>query len=122
MTQTSALLNNLELLVVSNDYATLKMLVRACQEFGSRLDSTPSLTSANDFLRRRKIDGIIIDLQVPGALEFIATVRNSNSNRTRSEEHTSELQSRSDLVCRLLLEKKKKRLAEAMTLLAVMQA
>src|SRR2546421_7692774 len=28
--------------------------------------------------------------------------------RTRSEEHTSELQSRSDLVCRLLLEKKKK--------------
>src|SRR2546428_7450106 len=27
--------------------------------------------------------------------------------RPRSEEHTSELQSRSDLVCRLLLEKKK---------------
>src|SRR5438105_8262717 len=29
--------------------------------------------------------------------------------RTRSEEHTSELQSRVDLVCRLLLEKKKKK-------------
>src|SRR3989440_3465108 len=29
--------------------------------------------------------------------------------RIRSEEHTSELQSRSDLVCRLLLEKKKKK-------------
>src|SRR5712664_1765192 len=29
--------------------------------------------------------------------------------RVRSEEHTSELQSRSDLVCRLLLEKKKNR-------------
>src|SRR2546427_13286774 len=28
---------------------------------------------------------------------------------TRSEEHTSELQSQSNLVCRLLLEKKKKR-------------
>src|SRR6266403_6318165 len=28
--------------------------------------------------------------------------------RSRSEEHTSELQSRRDLVCRLLLEKKKK--------------
>src|SRR5438034_8390775 len=28
---------------------------------------------------------------------------------TRSEEHTSELQSHSDLVCRLLLEKKKKK-------------
>src|SRR6266496_3927927 len=29
--------------------------------------------------------------------------------RSRSEEHTSELQSRRDLVCRLLLEKKKKK-------------
>src|SRR2546422_3660338 len=31
-----------------------------------------------------------------------------SSYRTRSEEHTSELQSRLHLVCRLLLEKKKK--------------
>src|SRR5206468_11494961 len=30
----------------------------------------------------------------------------SHGRTTRSEEHTSELQSRSDLVCRLLLEKK----------------
>src|SRR5216683_4756576 len=30
----------------------------------------------------------------------------ANSARCRSEEHTSELQSRSDVVCRLLLEKK----------------
>src|SRR5438034_1777130 len=33
----------------------------------------------------------------------------SSCSRRRSEEHTSELQSHSDLVCRLLLEKKKKR-------------
>src|SRR5438067_6350614 len=32
------------------------------------------------------------------------------ARRARSEEHTSELQSRFDLVCRLLLEKKKKEL------------
>src|SRR5260221_11637695 len=31
-----------------------------------------------------------------------------NRRQARSEEHTSELQSHSDLVCRLLLEKKKK--------------
>src|SRR5207249_9218001 len=31
-----------------------------------------------------------------------------NQHHVRSEEHTSELQSRFDLVCRLLLEKKKK--------------
>src|SRR5260221_4908338 len=34
----------------------------------------------------------------------------------RSEEHTSELQSHSDLVCRLLLEKKKKRSRSTMSL------
>src|SRR5205809_2864050 len=34
---------------------------------------------------------------------------NSDVNDLRSEEHTSELQSRLHLVCRLLLEKKKKR-------------
>src|SRR5437588_3490549 len=34
--------------------------------------------------------------------------------KTRSEEHTSELQSHSDLVCRLLLEKKKKRIFKKM--------
>src|SRR2546430_11086390 len=32
----------------------------------------------------------------------------ASGRRTRSEEHTSELQSQSNLVCRLLLEKKKK--------------
>src|SRR2546428_4684610 len=34
----------------------------------------------------------------------------------RSEEHTSELQSRSDLVCRLLLEKKKKKKYKVITI------
>src|SRR2546427_6988246 len=33
-------------------------------------------------------------------------------NENRSEEHTSELQSQSNLVCRLLLEKKKKELLQ----------
>src|SRR5207249_5505399 len=36
-------------------------------------------------------------------------VRGILAQRPRSEEHTSELQSRFDLVCRLLLEKKKKK-------------
>src|SRR2546427_5035245 len=37
--------------------------------------------------------------------EFFAAIREGR----RSEEHTSELQSQSNLVCRLLLEKKKKK-------------
>src|SRR5206468_10286750 len=41
-------------------------------------------------------------------LETIQNKKKPSWNVFRSEEHTSELQSRSDLVCRLLLEKKKK--------------
>src|SRR2546430_7719773 len=44
-------------------------------------------------------------------LRKVAVYRNPKGalhERSRSEEHTSELQSQSNLVCRLLLEKKKK--------------
>src|SRR5712664_3119912 len=40
-------------------------------------------------------------------LAFALGLHYDPAQRRRSEEHTSELQSRSDLVCRLLLEKKK---------------
>src|SRR5438874_8194882 len=42
-------------------------------------------------------------IDLPGAAELVHAVGDAG----RSEEHTSELQSRRDLVCRLLLEKKK---------------
>src|SRR5437867_9229781 len=42
----------------------------------------------------------------PGVINYISV----NSVDERSEEHTSELQSPYDLVCRLLLEKKKKKI------------
>src|SRR5438874_10431755 len=42
------------------------------------------------------------------ALTASRTAGSQGSPKSRSEEHTSELQSRRDLVCRLLLEKKKK--------------
>src|SRR3989475_6717519 len=48
----------------------------------------------------------------PGAPEALATARHRRFrplHHARSEEHTSELQSQSNLVCRLLLEKKKKK-------------
>src|SRR2546430_9376690 len=43
--------------------------------------------------------------------------RRTRRNVPRSEEHTSELQSQSNLVCRLLLEKKKKDTIESTTLM-----
>src|SRR5688572_32082990 len=45
---------------------------------------------------------------VTGGRQAGATTRRRHSGAPRSEEHTSELQSQSNLVCRLLLEKKKK--------------
>src|SRR5437868_13573786 len=53
----------------------------------------------------RQRDGFV--MARPGRLTASFAVRGSGS-WDRSEEHTSELQSRFDLVCRLLLEKKKK--------------
>src|SRR5256886_12543650 len=46
----------------------------------------------------------------PGFLLGASVGSPAEADRVRSEEHTSELQSQSNLVCRLLLEKKNKRL------------
>src|SRR5438874_4333644 len=54
--------------------------------------------------------GPLIEVGVPHRAVIAGDRRNANLYEwTRSEEHTSELQSRRDLVCRLLLEKKKKK-------------
>src|SRR5947207_5320514 len=44
-----------------------------------------------------------------GSDDVIEQITKQLNKLVRSEEHTSELQSHSDLVCRLLLEKKKKK-------------
>src|SRR2546430_7418729 len=50
----------------------------------------------------------ILDLEMLAAIAGQSPAENQeDSRRMRSEEHTSELQSQSNLVCRLLLEKKK---------------
>src|SRR2546427_1536261 len=49
----------------------------------------------------------------PQAVVLDRPVRKALAVEARSEEHTSELQSQSNLVCRLLLEKKKSRLRSA---------
>ena len=46
--------------------------------------------------------------------EFFPEFAGMLDDMDRSEEHTSELQSRRDLVCRLLLEKKKNTLHDAL--------
>src|SRR2546428_2831674 len=61
------------------------------------------------FLIYMDADNNLEDVGIADFQEMAAVGSSSLVNIVvRSEEHTSELQSRSDLVCRLLLEKKKK--------------
>src|SRR2546421_8438225 len=71
-----------------------------------------AIFTSPDFWAPRTLGG-----KIKTPLEFVVSAAravgadpdtNPRLAQLRSEEHTSELQSRSDLVCRLLLEKKKK--------------
>jgi CheY-like chemotaxis protein len=75
-------LGGLQFLVVSSDYNTLRTFTAAAQELGGQMDSTPSLTTANRFVQRYRLDGIVVDMQMQGALDFIETVREGDSNRS----------------------------------------
>src|SRR5687768_18264686 len=60
--------------------------------------------------RRGELDRVVVDLLRRARLVGVELEGDAREPRAieRSEEHTSELQSRLHLVCRLLLEKKKK--------------
>src|SRR5438874_9821304 len=72
-------------------------------------DLTQERQRLADAERRGRLASEIQDREtVEVAQRFAAKHRGRAEVLARSEEHTSELQSRRDLVCRLLLEKKKK--------------
>src|SRR2546427_942982 len=95
------------------DAATLRALVdRALEAFGARVER---LGAARRRLHDSGIAGTTLDypLGFPMARWLVsrfssqAEIAWTRFADERSEEHTSELQSQSNLVCRLLLEKKK---------------
>src|SRR5947207_11935831 len=67
-------------------------------------------TRSSDLLRLRHLELLLAAFAVKISVGLLGTTHAQAAHRDldRSEEHTSELQSHSDLVCRLLLEKKKK--------------
>src|SRR3712207_8990515 len=71
-----------------------------------RVGRRPPRRVRRDHLRRR--DPVLVPGEGDGPHPDAGT---GSRRRRRSEEHTSELQSRQYLVCRLLLEKKKKKLS-----------
>src|SRR2546428_6809417 len=78
--------------------------------YSSSGSSTGSVYSTATNLARPSAVGNAVSNKndVPGWVSWVTGYCNpAHIILVRSEEHTSELQSRSDLVCRLLLEKKK---------------
>src|SRR6266478_10172097 len=65
--------------------------------------------SLHDALPISNCSALARSREYSSSLMVPACRRSSRRNNWRSEEHTSELQSQSNLVCRLLLEKKKKK-------------
>ena len=92
---------------------TQQLYQRAGQDVVRVFILPPSLVELRNRLESRNTDAAeIIESRMQRATSEISHWDGYDYvlvNDDRSEEHTSELQSRSDLVCRLLLEKKKKK-------------
>src|SRR5206468_12297944 len=90
-------------------YTTLFRSTRNAER-GTRKPERPGARPRTNHRRQRGGDsGGLTMAATAQAMQLGDVIRFGNGKAIkRSEEHTSELQSRSDLVCRLLLEKKKK--------------
>ena len=92
--------------MVCNDYPVFRTITGSIQKLKGRMNCAPSTVSALDYVSRRKIDGIIIDLGIEGALELVDGVRKGNSNRfsvvfacvNNPEEATSAIQAGANFV------------------------
>jgi response regulator RpfG family c-di-GMP phosphodiesterase len=73
-------LSELEFLLVSNDYATLTAVSGGVKKYQAKLVLVPTTEAARDYVERKKIDGIFVDMQVPAAQELIEAVRKGASN------------------------------------------
>jgi DNA-binding NarL/FixJ family response regulator len=74
--------NNPEFLVVCSDNALFRTVASAIRLVNGRMNCAASISPANNYISRRKVDGIVIDMGLPGALDLIAQVRRGSSNRS----------------------------------------
>ena len=77
---TMSSLRTLEFVLVSADYSTLTAVSAGVKKFGAALTFVPNSESARNCLARRKIDAVFVDHEVPGALQFIESIRKGASN------------------------------------------
>jgi len=73
--------HGLEFLVACSDFLVFSTITEAVRAIKGRLNCAPNIASARDYIARRKIDGIVLDMTLSGALELIDFVRRGNSNK-----------------------------------------
>lgn len=70
----------LEFVLVSSDYALMQAVSKAVKKYGAKFVLVPTAHEARECLNRRKIDGIFVDMEVPGALGLVECTRKGTSN------------------------------------------
>lgn len=71
-----------EFLVICSDIAAYKTITRTLSKTNPVVDYTSGIATARAFIERRKIDGIFLDMELPGALELVQNLRQGGSNRS----------------------------------------
>lgn len=71
---------DLEFVLVSGDYAAVTAVSKGVKQFGAKFVLTPTAHEARECLNRRKVDGVFVDMDVPGALGLIESTRKGTSN------------------------------------------
>ncbi len=70
----------LEFVLVSSDYALMQAVSKAVKKYGAKFVLMPTAHEARECLNRRKVDGVFVDMEVPGALGLIESTRKGTSN------------------------------------------
>jgi CheY-like chemotaxis protein len=70
----------LEFVLVSNDYVLATAISGGVKKYGAKFSLVPSAETARENFARRKIDGIFVDVAVPGSLGLMEAVRRGTAN------------------------------------------
>lgn len=108
ITTTMSMPIELEFVLVSSDYATMNAVSEGVKKYGGKFVLVPEAAAARDYMNRRKTDGVFVDLEVPGALGLIESIRKGTSNSKvvifacarSSKEYTSTLNAGANFLLR----------------------
>jgi CheY-like chemotaxis protein len=67
-----------EFLVVCTEANVFRAVAAAIRKVNGRLNCAPTVSAAHDYLARRKVDGLVLDLRLDGAMELVQQIRGAN--------------------------------------------